>query len=300
MNPLLVSNTTTAVDMSNLSAVKGISPSSAQPASYVYAVGAIVPDFPSLSVEKEFLQSLPEQAAQQLQATTTANKALSMASLTPYFYDVLSAESNFHLAREMQWNFVNVDNNQLFSIVPSSNARLKELINATKINSDTTPVNRQVLVGRKKSSGHVLMTHMTGVSEGKLASLVCGKNAAINQSKLIPIIEFILSLQANDGASVKSRAINYALYFNSEIYAKSYELLYGAASNGANPSGYQLLGIKTRQQEYNNGHQVDIIFDYAGINSGAPQSWYCSVDVSGEFPYLLKTFARFLPSSSEN
>lgn len=297
MNPLLVSNSTIPVDLSQIVAGEGIVPASEQNSSYVYAVGAIVPDFPSLSVEKEFLQSLPAQATQQLQASTTSNKPFSMASLAPYFYDVLSQESNFHLAREMQWNFINADNNRLFSIVPSSNARLFELINATKINPEKNKTDRQVLVGRKKSSEHVLMTRLTGVSEAKLAATVCAKNSAIEQAKLLPIIEFILSLQANDGASVKCRAINYALYFNSEIYTKTYELLYGTASNGANPSGYQLLGIKTRQQAYNDGHQVDIIFDYAGINSGAPQSWYCSVDVSGEFPYLLKTFSRFLPSN---
>ncbi|XOV80988.1 MAG: hypothetical protein ACFHVJ_08560 [Aestuariibacter sp.] len=296
MNPLLVSNSTTPVDTRNIAKTQGISPASAQSRPFVYAVGSIVPDFPSLCVEKEFLQSLPAQAAQQLHANTTSSKALSMASLTPYFYEVLSTESNFHLAREMQWNFINADNNQLFRIIPSSNARLKELINATKINPDKKQVDRQVLVGRKKSSAHVLMTRLSSVSEAKLVATVCAKNSAIDQTKLLPIIEFILSLQANDGSSVKSRAINYALYFNPEIYIKSYELLYGTASNGANPSGYQLLGIKTRQQEYNGGHQVDIVFDYAGINSGAPQSWYCSVDVSGEFPYLLKTFARFLPN----
>lgn len=294
MNPLLVSNTTQPFDVNNVIRT-GVVPANNINSQFVYAVGTVQPTFVSLSVEKEFIQCLPSAAVQQLQSSNQAIGTLSMSSLKPYFYDVLNNPANFHIAREIQWKFVNTDNNPLFNIIPSSNARLQELIDATQLDSNNN-LPQQVLIGRFKQQDLVMLTRLQPVSEAKLVSQLMAKNGAMEQSKLTPIVEFVLNLQANDGHSVKSRAINYALYFSPDIYIKTYELLYGTSSSGANPSGYQLLGINSRQQEYHGGHQVDLIFNYAGINTGAPQSWYCSVDVSGEFPYLLKAFSRFLPS----
>lgn len=296
MNPLLTSNSTTPVNLGSIFQTNNIMPESALTPSFIYAVGSVHPDFPSLSVEKEFMQSLSTDDMKQLKANGAAKNILSIDKLAPFFYSVLNEPTNFHLAREMQWKFTNVDNNPLFTIIPGSNARLQELINATQCDASTKQPKLELLLGRQKDHGHMLMTKLTSISQSQLQNRVLAKDASITVSQLTAIMDIILSLQANNGQSIKARALNYALYNNPSIYSKSYDLLYGSASAGANPSGYQLLGINTRQQDYQGGHQVDIIFNYAGINSGAPQSWYCSVDVSGEFPYLLREFSRFLPS----
>jgi len=260
---------------------------------HIYAIGNVQPSFPSLSVEKEFMQSIPAQVTQVLTTNIKSNK-INLKQLTPYFYSVLSDRKNFHIARELTWQFINTDNNPLFSIEPKSIAQINALINATEIDSQTHEQKREVLIGQKLNEKYVSMTHLFSLSANQLNQQISQLGNNINTSQLAPITDQLLSLQANDGEKAKNRAINFVLYNNPAIYIKCYELLYAPSNSAANPNGFELVDVTTREQHYHNGQQIDLIFHFVGINTGAPQAWYCSVDVSGEFPYLLKSCDRFL------
>ncbi|WP_370738780.1 hypothetical protein [Vibrio quintilis] len=47
-----------------------------------------------------------------------------------------------------------------------------------------------------------------------------------NESTMPPLVEEILSLNANDGNRNDERALNYVLYNNPQIYLQSYTLYY--------------------------------------------------------------------------
>jgi PatG C-terminal len=82
---------------------------------YVYAIGTVTARFPSLNIEKEFMQAWGKQPTQVL-TINDANK-----------FAVLSQGQNFYLAREMCWIFQSGDID-VFILQPRSYIELTDLV----------------------------------------------------------------------------------------------------------------------------------------------------------------------------
>lgn len=89
----------------------------AAPPAYVYAIGTVTARFPSLNIEKEFMQAWGKNPEQVLQISD-ADK-----------FAVLSQGQNFYLAREMCWVFQSGDID-LYILRPRSYIELTDLVNA--------------------------------------------------------------------------------------------------------------------------------------------------------------------------
>jgi PatG C-terminal len=85
------------------------------PLGYVYAIGTVTARFPSLNIEKEFMQAWGKQPTQTL-FISEADK-----------FEVLSQGQNFYLAREMCWIFQSGDID-VFILQPRSYIELTDLV----------------------------------------------------------------------------------------------------------------------------------------------------------------------------
>lgn len=318
MGDLLISNTLAATDITTGilagNRKQGISPAETGVQQNVYAVGTLQARFPSLSVEKEFFQALPSPST----GGSTSDGGISFdvsdevgllqlnlsQNLTGNLYTVLSQAENFYIAREMCWSLTNTDGNEIYSIIPASNQRLNELIGAIKPDTNGNLQNYIITGGMKAGFVNpscmngdapvVMLVNLLPASTEQIVSKVTQQDNSVNATYLQGLVDEILSLNANDGMTDHDRALNYVLYNNMDIYLRSYQHLYNSNNNGPNPSGYQLVNIRTEWGGSTARKIVRIILDYQGIDSGATQSWYSSVDVTGQFPFLLTGYSRYL------
>ncbi|MBU2899030.1 hypothetical protein [Vibrio hepatarius] len=72
-------------------------------------------------------------------------------------------------------------------------------------------------------------------------------------------------------------------------------LCFNPNPSGPNPNGYQLVNVEVVTDWSGDRLVSKLIFNYQGINTGAKQSWYSTVDVTGEYPFSLAKWKRFLP-----
>ena len=295
--------------MSRLTIENEIEPANVnQVETYIYAVGYISAKFPNLSLEKEFNQAkILASKNSPLLAEVNDDVALAHAnrnaSLNSELYDTLIKPENNYIAREMNWTFRNSDGNETYKVIPPSNQGLYELISALAPNSsdkkqDGSEVAQQVIIigVESRETQSLAFSHIIPVSQETITQSVSQSSgsSSINKTYMTELVSEILSLNGNDGYNHGDRALNYALYNNWLIYQKAYELLYSSSSNGPNPNGYQLVNVRISGDSSSNRLVAKLIFDFQGINTGATQSWYCAVDVSGEYPFLLTDMARFL------
>jgi len=270
---------------------------------FVYVTGFVNASFPGLSLEKELYQSLGPVDSKSLDgindevALDTLNQ---LPQLGSQLYKALKIPGHAYIAREMHWTLNNADDNEIYRLLPNSNQCLQALIAAispsgSSVSSKARQPTRQVIiVGREVSSvtgsADIVVSHMFAIdTEALTRSIVQEQSPGVEE-----LFGEILSLSANDGNTDAERALNYAVYNNPLIYRNSYSKAYESRSKGPNPSGYQLENVRVVGGARSARVVAKVVFDYRGINSGAKQSWYCSVDVTGEYPFLVTPWARFL------
>ena len=261
---------------------------------YIYVVGFITAQFPSLSLEKEFEQStgFDESQLGQVNDEVSLQRLNCNKQLPGLLLTGLSDPNNRHVAREMHWILDNVEGNETYTLVPSSNEKLTQLIAALNL---TAKQEKVILVGSRLESGVIEVSHLIPANLKaltKVASLLKSANNEFSE-----LVDEILSMNANDGNTDNDRALNYVLYHNAEVYLKSYDFCYKSTPGGPNPSGYQLVNVRVMTSLSGERWVAKVIFDYQGINTGAKQSWYSAVDVTGEYPFLLVKWQRFLSHS---
>ncbi|XOV80989.1 MAG: S8 family serine peptidase [Aestuariibacter sp.] len=253
---------------------------------HIYAVGIIKPVFPSLDLEKEF---------------NSAAEALGVAESD--FYSVFSATNNpyGYIAEQMSWVLV-INNINVYSLVPRSQIELNDIINSLKPAPVPTDEVLSVAIGFEQGTGPASMTG--GLT---LPLLVCNqvyyftlaeltKNFStqnINTEAIADVIKTI-EFKPNDGASAEDRAINYLAFRYPEIYRKTASMK--DASNNPTGESHFLVGIETKMSAISSDRQlVDVIFKYQSKTSGEQSFWYCSVDVTGQFPFLNTPLRTYVP-----
>ncbi|TBR41113.1 hypothetical protein CBF23_010935 [Marinomonas agarivorans] len=260
---------------------------------YVYVVGKMHVYFPDLSIEKEFYQAcllsgVDVSLLEGVNDEVSLAQLNSNASLSALLYKGLSKPENGYVAREMSWTFNNVDNNEIYALEPLSDDKLLQFVAALGASDQEI-----IMVGQWTENDRVLVSNLIPTKSSNLNKMIAAEKT--NESNFKDLVDEILSLNANDGFQPDERGLNYLLYNNKEIYNESFSLCYKANPNGPNPSGYQLVNVEP--VTYWSGKRLiaKIIFHYQGINTGARQSWYSAADVTGEYPFLLTKWKRFLP-----
>jgi hypothetical protein len=254
--------------------------------SFVYALGQIQPRFPSLAVEKEFAQVTGRAEAVGL----TDREALQR---------VLSERANRYLVRQLCWVFV-IEGLETYLLGPRDPADVELLVEAVR--PRPSPADLDVVVGVRgplappeACNGLVIPV----VAFDQLYSFDRDALlAAIPRPKGVParederfrataaeLLDRILQLADNAGATDEHRAVNYLAVRYPAIYAQTAEAHTGNASLSAvdvRPS--RLSGVRKI---------VDVIFSYTHRQTDVVEKYFVRVDVTEEFPFLVTKLSPY-------
>ncbi len=264
------------------------------PTGYLYAMGTLVPYFPSLSVETEF-----NQAATEDQATGSQEQQM---------FKVLSNTENRYLAREILWT-LQIAGVDLLILKPDSEDTLTELISGLDPSKPQPSYN--VFLGK-----FVPMLEAMPMNDETLPMVVCFQYSSIAQSDLIAniqktitsntpstndVVQFLLNpmmeLAQNPGNNDALRALNYAIITYMGIYSTTWQMHQGTSPGPKDSSGFSLENVETLPSKLQGNRLIfDIIFTYGGNSTNIASKWFCRIDVTGPFPSLVSEMQPYYGS----
>jgi hypothetical protein len=246
---------------------------------YVYAIGQIEGRFPSLAVEKEFAQAVGRAETVGLTNQQT-------------LYEVLSKPENRYLIRQLCWVF-SIGGMETYLLLPRDPTDFSLLVEAIKPNQGTGDMD--VVIGVKGSIAPAemcngLMVPIVIFDQTYLITLdmfikavprpasIPAKQEEQFRATVREVLLLILQ-KFNLGATDEDRALNYLAMRYAAIYARA------AESNQQNAS---LTGIQVSRSSASNTRTImDVVFSYTNRQTNVVDMYCTSVDVTGEFPFLI-------------
>jgi hypothetical protein len=253
---------------------------------FVYALGRIEPRLPSLAVEKEFVQVTGSADA----AGLTDREA---------FQTVLVDRANRYLVRQLCWIF-EIEGLETYLLAPRDPADLELLVEAVR--PRPAPTDLDVVVGvlgplAPPEACNGLVIPVVGFDQlysfDRDALL-----SAIPRPKSIPakedgrfraaaaeLLDRILQMADNAGATNEHRALNYLAVRYPAIYARTAEAYAGdAALTAVDVRPSRLSGVR---------RIVDVIFCYTHRQTDVTEKYFVRVDVTEEFPFLVTKMSPY-------
>lgn len=264
--------------------------------SYVYSIGRFRVTFPSYDVEKEYQQLLTPDDTR-------------VASPEEQRYSVLRRPENAFLLREMVWLF-EIQNVTTYRLQPRSSLERQAMLDALlprapaqsacdviigvkELSMDETSELPTVVVNRlyhftaetliKSAPRPPSIVEMT---DGPLKEQYEASFQALAHSIFQDMLHFqdMLQLADDTGDPDEHRALNYVSLKCPDIYALNWQ---GAdfGSGDVRFTGVEVMlspQIRTRKV-------MDVIFNYTN-STGMPSRYCTSVDVNGQFPFLVTRF----------
>lgn len=253
--------------------------------SFVYALGRIVPRFPSLAVEKEFAQ-----VAGRVEAAGLTDQETLRA--------VLADRANRYLVRQLCWVLV-IEGLETYLLAPRDPADLDLLVEAVRAKSD--PTDLDVVIGRlgPLSPPEVCGLVVPIVAFDQLYSFdrdtllgaiprpdgLTKKDDQQFSATAAELLDRILQLADNAGASDEHRAVNYL--------AVRYPAIYGRAA-AAHADNASLTAVDVRPSRLSGVRMVlDVIFSYTHRQTDVTEKYFVRVDVTEEFPFLVTKLSPY-------
>lgn len=251
--------------------------------SFVYAIGRIEARFPRPDVEKEFAQ-----------ATGRADTAgLSDRQATQ---EVLSQRQNRYLARQLCW-VMTIEGFETYILTPRDPLDLDLLVGALR--PTPSPMDLDCVIG---VLGPIAPAE---VCNGLMVPIVVfdqiysfDRDAliqAIPRPEGFPEQDFspaaaelfdrIMQMTDNAGATDGYRALNYIAVRYPAIYA-------AAAEEFGRDASLSAVDVQPSPLSWVR-NVVDVIFSYTNRNTDVTEKSSVSVDVTGEFPYLIKRLSPY-------
>lgn len=254
---------------------------------YVYAVGTITARFPNQSVEREFLQAW---------GNPNYNGSIGNRIL----YEVLSRGENLYLARSMCWVFQN-SGMDIYLLQPRSQVELTELI--MSLNDPPGEITFDLIIGIRGPAAPpnvcnglqlpiVVCDQVFSFTYNQFINSILqhsgsdnGGKPSIDQTAATNAFDVLNQLSGNSGATDEYRAINYLTYKSLDVYVKEAEM---EAIN------YTLTSVTAQPSQLSQSRSmIDVIFTYTSQAGMGSQQYFARVDVTGEFPFLMTSIARF-------
>ena len=253
--------------------------------SYIYALGTVQTQFPSLSVEKEFYQAVGD-----ADVDKAPNDAL--------YFKYLSQGRNRYIAREMCWTF-QIFNTDSYVVKPRSERELTHLISALAPRPHFT---FDVIVGQL---GPLAPAEMCNGLQ--LPILLCDEmytftyNEVVETVKdalprgattdqIVEMLKMAFPLFANGGQTDAQRAVNFLITRYMAVYTTAWMMMFTEQDG----QKYSFVGVNTQPSVVQGTDRViDVIFTFRGEKNYDMVRWYTSVAVQGEFPYILTNMSRY-------
>lgn len=260
-------------------------PVSASPP-FVYALGQIEPRFPSLAVEKEFVQVTGRADATGL----TDREALQ---------SVLSDRANRYLVRQFCWVLV-IEGLEAYLLAPRDPADLELLVEANR--PRPRPTDLDVVIGVQgplapPEACNGLVVPVVGFDQlysfdrdALLGAIprpddISEEGDERFRAAAAELLDRILQMADNAGATDEHRALNYLVVRYPAIYART------AAAHTANAS---LTAVEVRPSRLSGVRKVvEVVFSYTHRQTDVIEKYFVRVDVTEEFPFLVTRLSPY-------
>lgn len=252
------------------------------PLGYVYVIGNIHWDFGAPDIAKEYLQRLPDPIPANL--TTEPQRVQYVLQQNPY------------LAREMKWELM-IGENVAYQLTPRTQTELNAFI-ASMVRTDPTAVQFDVVIGAAEPtlSGlpGALVNRTFTFTLQELATSVTSALKSENVTnipstqQIVNVFDQTLQLANNTGDLDEHRALNYVSVNYPEVYVLP-------TAQGATSSNLMFVGVETRHSPNDAGGRrvVEVILNYQNSTTGMSMRFFTSVDVTGQFPYIVEKFQPY-------
>lgn len=252
---------------------------------FVYAIGQVQPRFSSLGVEKEFAQ------VSALADTTGLTDRETLLT-------TLSDPANRYLARHLCWVFL-VGGLETYILVPHDRSDFELLVSAVRPNPN--PIDLDVVVGILGPLSHpetcglvvpvVVFDQLYSFDRPTLLEAIPGPETLTDDERekflatSSEVLDRILQLADNAGATDEHRALNYLAVRYPEIYTQT------ATAHGEDHS---LAAVDVRRSRLSGiRNVVDVIFSYTHRRSDVTSKYFVRVDVSEKFPFLVTKWSPY-------
>jgi len=254
--------------------------------SYVFALGRIEPRFTSLAVEKEFAQ-----AKARTDTTGLTDGQVLQA--------VLTERAHRYLARQLCWVFT-IEGLETYILMARDPMDLDLLVEAVR--PTPSPMDVDVVVGVRGPSASPDMCGGLTIPmvafdqlysfdrDALLGALPRPESVPEDQDQQFrasadELLERILQLADNAGATDEHRALNYLAVRYPAIYTKTSE------AHGRDAS---LSEVDVRPSRLSGVRRiVDVIFSYTDRQTDVTDKYFVRVDVTEEFPFLVTKLAPY-------
>jgi hypothetical protein len=253
--------------------------------SHVYAIGRVEPRFPSLAVEKEVAQATGRTDTGGL----TDREALQT---------VLADRANRYLVRQLCWVFL-VQGLETYVLSPRDPADLELLIEAVRPRPD--PADLDVVIG---FLGPLAPPEACGLAVPVVAfdQLYSFDRDTLLDAIPVPdglaeegqqqfraasseVLDRILQLSDNAGATDEHRALNYLAVRYPAIYSRTAQ---------AHMDNASLTAVDVRPSPLSGVRAIlDVVFSYTHRQTDVTEKYFVRVDVTEEFPFLVTKLSPF-------
>lgn len=243
---------------------------------FVYALGTIEPRFPSLGLEKEFVQATGRTDTNGLTERQTLHR-------------LLGERSNRYLARQLNW-VLTIEGLETYLLVPSDPADLDLLVDSLRPiprDTDTDAVIgvRGPLVPPEMANGLVVhVCRFSQIYSFDVDSLISAvpRPERFAAEDFEPVVRELFSrlvqLADNAGATDEHRALNYLALRYPAIYTKTAE---------AYAEEQSLTGVEVRKSRLSGARKIlDVVFSYTNRKTDVSDSYFVRVDVTEQYPFL--------------
>ena len=250
---------------------------------YVYAIGRIEPRFPNLSVEREYAQVVARLD------TTGQTDAQIMRR-------VLGNRENRYLARQLCWLFT-VQGLPTYLVSIRDPADLDLLIDAVR--EDPAPTDVDVIIGLlgplappEACEGLVLpiavAEQIYSFERRELIDALPTPDQADEEGfrrSAGEVLDRILQLADNSGATDEHRALNYLAVRYQPIYARTAQQHQDQSS---------LVAVEVRPSRLSGPEKiVDVVLSFRSRSTDLTEQFFVRVNVTGEFPFVLTGLQPF-------
>jgi hypothetical protein len=251
--------------------------------SYIYAICRIEARFPRPSVEKEFFQATGRAETAGLTDRQAVQK-------------VLSQRQNRYLARQMCW-VMTIEGLETYILSPGDPADLDLLIEALR--PAPQPSDVDVVIGVQGPIAAPQMCNGLLVPIATFDQIYSFDRDALisgipRPEKIAPedfrpaaeeLFDRIMQMTDNAGATDEHRALNYLAVRYPAIYANAGEAF------GRNAS---ITAVDVTLSPLSGTRKVmDAIFSYTNRSTDVTEKYFCRVDVTEEFPFLVTKLSPY-------
>jgi hypothetical protein len=250
---------------------------------FVYALGRVEVRFPSLALEKEFAQATGRADT----AGLTDRQALQA---------LLSERPNRYLVRQLCW-VLTIEGLETYLLVPRDPADFDLLVEAVR--PAPSPLDLDVVIGMRGPIAPPQMCNGLMVPIVAFDQVYSFDRDALIKSIPRPekiaakeyepaaseLFDRIMLMTDNAGATDEHRALNYLSVRYPAIYASAAEAF------GRNAS---LTAVEVRPSALSSIRNiVEVIFSYTNRNTDVTEKFFCRVDVTEEFPFLVTKLSPY-------